>query len=111
MYCLRADHLNQQVVVTGGYNGGDRDEVFFDFDFDFACLQVLQYNPSNNTWSQIGALQTARHMHAIAAFGCNGMCEGFKFNAFGERKELSQIRCCIFSITRCSRSNAGHLQY
>jgi len=51
---LRAAHLNQQVVVTGGFNDGSnfRDEV-------------LQYNPSNNIWSQIGSLKKKRAGHAI----------------------------------------------
>jgi len=54
MVVLRAAHLNQQVVFTGGFDDerNMRDEV-------------LQYNPSNNTWSQIGSLKKKRAAHAI----------------------------------------------
>jgi len=63
---LRAAHLNQQMVVTGGYDGS-KDGIHRD--------EVLQYNPSNNTWSQIGTLTEGRANHAIAevnfaAVGC-----------------------------------------
>ena len=77
---LRAAHLNQQVVVTGGNDEHDnRDEVLYEklVMRDLACLQVLQYNPSDSSWTQIGSLKRGRAYHAItevnlAALGCVG---------------------------------------
>jgi len=70
---LRAAHLNQQVVVTGGYyEYNDEERNFRD--------EVLQYNPSHNTWSQIGSLKKKRAGHDITEVylddaGCVGLGE------------------------------------
>ena len=78
MRSLKAAHLNQQVVVTGGEVD---DEVLCGIIWlvmrCLACLQVLQYNTSTNTWTQIGSLKDSRARHAVAevnlaALGCVG---------------------------------------
>jgi hypothetical protein len=63
---LRAAHLNQQVIVTGGSDDENniRDEV-------------LQYNPSTKTWRQRTGSLTGRRDHAVTivnldALGCVG---------------------------------------
>jgi len=62
MYYLRAAHLNQQVVVTGGQDGrNSRDEV-------------LQYNVEAGTWTQIGTLHRSRSSHAIAEVNLDAVC-------------------------------------
>ena len=70
---LKAAHLNQKVVVTGGrdWYGNYRDEVLGRIlqlvMRCLACLQVLQYNPSNKTWTKIGSMmKNGRAYHAVA---------------------------------------------
>ena len=65
---LRAARL-KQVVLTGGYNGRDtRDKVSVEFINKARPLyvQVLQYDGTAGTWSEIGRMQKARHYHAVA---------------------------------------------
>ena len=71
MVVLRAAHLNQQVVFTGGFDDerNMRDEVLCGILWlmmrCFACLRVLQYNPSTKAWSEIGSLKKKRVVHAL----------------------------------------------
>ena len=54
-----------------------RDSLTGDVTSSLACLQVLQYNPSTDVWSQIGKLERGRGFHGVAevnlaAVGCVG---------------------------------------
>jgi len=51
---LRAARLSEHVVVTGGYDGGNRRD------------EVLQYDEKAGTWSEIGKMKKARRDHAVA---------------------------------------------
>lgn len=69
MYGLRAGHLNQQAVVTGGREDRGTNEYTRD--------EVLQFNVEAGAWTKIGSLQKGRYSHAIAevnlaALGCIG---------------------------------------
>jgi len=52
---LRAARLSEHVVVTGGYDGGNRRD------------EVLQYEETTGTWSEIGRMKKARSHHAVVA--------------------------------------------
>merc|ERR1719220_1069558 len=79
---LRAAHLNQQVVVTGGFGndctkrthgGSSCSTRHFD--------EVLQYDVEAGKWTQINSLQKGRSSHGIAevnlaALGCVGKTTG-----------------------------------
>ena len=68
MYGLRATRL-KQVVVSGGVDDGNpRDEVSVDFINQARPLyvQVLQYDGTAGTWSEIGRMRRARDYHAVA---------------------------------------------
>jgi len=58
---LRAAHLNQQAAVTGGID-----------DENNISDEVLQYNPSNNTWSKMGTMKKRRVMHAVTEVYLDG---------------------------------------
>ena len=80
MRSLKAAHLNQQAVVTGGYadggppSGGYRDEVLCGIFYLHISLEVLQYNPSTNAWLKIGQMQEARVSHAIVEANLGVLC-------------------------------------
>ena len=70
MYGLRAARSLKQVVVTGGEDDGmnSSDEVSVDFINQARPLyvQVLQYDGTAGTWSEIGRMRRARDYHAVA---------------------------------------------
>ena len=74
---LRAARSLKQVVVTGGYDGNPRDEVSVKFINQAQPLyvQVLQYDGTAGTWSEIGRMQKARYYHAVVASGIVGLTD------------------------------------
>ena len=79
MYGLRAARSLKQVVVTGGEDDGmnTSDEVSVDFINQARPLyvQVLQYDGTAGTWSEIGRMQKARTYHAVVASGIVGLTD------------------------------------
>ena len=79
---LRAAHLDQQVVVTGGEDGvgNYRSEVLCRVLslMSCFCLQVLQYNiDAGGTWTQMGGkMKFARRAHAIVETNLAAVCFG-----------------------------------
>ena len=76
---LRAAHLNQQMVVTGGQHGSkDRDEVLCGIILlimrNLSCFKVLQYNNEERTWLKIGRLERERSYHAIVEVNLDAIC-------------------------------------
>ena len=75
---LRAAHLNQRVVVTGGYDGSNyRDEVLcgvlYPIVLNLLSLQVLEYDGS--AWSEKKErMTTTRYGHAIVAANLPALC-------------------------------------
>jgi len=105
---LRAAHLNQQVVITGGWEGvgwrGDRRD------------EVLQYNVETETWTPMeNKMQSPRSDHAIvevnlATFGCaaSGLGESTTSatTTTGLDPLLALLTCLILvSCRRCNNSS------
>ena len=77
LYGLRAAHLNQQVVVTGGgWDGSNsRDEVLCGLTICYlSTFQVLQYNHEERSWLQIGSMERKRSYHAIVEANLDAVC-------------------------------------
>ena len=78
MYGLRAAHLNQRVVVAGGYGDGSyRDEVLCGILYlivlNLYSLQVLEYDGS--TWSEKKErMQIPGYAHAIVEANLPDLC-------------------------------------
>ena len=77
---LKAARLSERVVVTGGWGGGNyRDEVTFRFYqlsnilLTSLHVQVLQYEETAGTWSEIGKMKKARGFHAVVSPYCPGI--------------------------------------
>jgi len=51
---LRGVSLNNNIFMTGGYDGSDSHD------------SILQFNPEDGSWTQVGQLQTARHYHGAS---------------------------------------------
>ena len=80
----QASIVGGKMRVTGGYDGSSRrSEVvtnnysdamwvycWCDFCPSFNC-QVLEYQPDQNKWSNVGNLQVARYNHAVLSVGPN----------------------------------------
>ena len=76
---LRGARSLKQVVVTGGYDGRNtRDEVSVDFINQARPLyvQVLQYDGTAGTWSEIGRMQKARYYHAVVEVDIGALFSG-----------------------------------
>ena len=78
MYGLRAAGL----IVTGGSDDGGnrRDEVSHKCRFDqlsvwYINVQVLQYEETAGTWSEIGMMEKARYHHAVVEIDVS-LCPG-----------------------------------
>jgi len=86
---LRAAHLNQQVVVTGGLDGSNnRDEV-------------LQYNVEAGRWTQIGTLQRRRFEHAITEANLGAVCRPIGLgdsNAATTTNGLDPLLICLILV-------------
>ena len=80
MYGLRAARSLKQVVVTGGVDDGGnrRDEVSVEFINKARPLyvQVLQYDGTAGTWSEIGRMQKARSYHAVVEVDIGALFSG-----------------------------------
>jgi len=87
---LRAAHLNQQVVVTGGNNDGKniRDEV-------------LQYNVEAGRWTQIGKLKRRRVEHAVTEANLGAVCRPVglgESNAATKTNVLDPLLICLILV-------------
>ena len=51
---LRAAVVNNILYVTGGYNGDP-------------LSTILSWNPSEESWTEVGNLKVARYYHAVVA--------------------------------------------
>ena len=78
MYGLRAARSLKQVVVTGGLDGNRTDEVSVKFINQAQPLyvQVLQYDGTAGTWSEIGRMQKARYCHAVVEVDIGALFSG-----------------------------------
>ena len=82
MIGLRAAHLNQQVVITGGEDGWGnyRYEVLCGILWLVSCfcLQVLQYNvDGRGAWTEMdGKMREGRSAHAIVEANLGAVCFG-----------------------------------
>ena len=79
MYGLRAARSLKQVVVTGGHAEGTKsDEVSVEFINQARPLyvQVLQYDGTAGTWSEIGRMQKARNFHAVIGVDIGALFSG-----------------------------------
>ena len=80
MYGLRAVRSLKQVVVTGGVDDGGnvREEVSVNFinHAGPVYVQVLQYDGTAGTWSEIGRMQKARYCHAVVEVDIGALFSG-----------------------------------
>ena len=82
---LRAARLNGEVVVTGGGDneGNVRDEVLFEMILLIIfLLQVYQYNPAEDEWTQIGKMKRGRWAHAIVEANLRAVCLGISIISY-----------------------------
>jgi len=59
-----AAYLNQQIVLTGGYDGDSRTNR----------AEVLQYDLAAGNWSEIGKLEGERYNHAVVRANFDAVC-------------------------------------
>ena len=75
--------MNGKVVVTGGYSGGTSLEVLFEMLFLVIFLfQILQFNPAENEWTQIGKMERGRYDHAIVEANLRAVCLGISIISY-----------------------------
>ena len=69
--------------MTGGYSRGARDEVLFEMLFLVIFLfQVLQFNPAEDEWTQIGKMERGRYDHAIVEANLRAVCPGISIISY-----------------------------
>jgi len=59
-----AAYLNQQIVLTGGYDGDSRTNR----------AEVLHYDLTAGNWSEIGTLEGERYNHAVVRANFDAVC-------------------------------------
>ena len=75
--------MNGKVVVTGGQDGRTSNEVLFEIIFLIIFLfQVLQFNPEEDKWTQIGTMERERFRHAIVEANLRAVCLGISIISF-----------------------------